>query len=82
MSKIILAAVLFTFYWIEFARIPRKLRLPNKPFMCDVCLPVWVALGFVFVPEGILDIIIVCTAAPVVYLLTRNLIINLLNRTT
>lgn len=80
MIKVILAAVLFSFYFIELGRFPLKWRLPAKPFGCEVCLPVWVALGLYWVPAWIIEYLIVCMAAPVVYLLLRNFVINLLNR--
>lgn len=36
------AAIAFTIYWIDFARIPAKINALNrKPFNCEACLPIW-----------------------------------------
>jgi ABC-type thiamin/hydroxymethylpyrimidine transport system permease subunit len=46
----ILASVFFTIYWSENF-FPEILRLNFKPFTCEPCLSVWVAIGLFFMPE-------------------------------
>lgn len=80
MIKVILASVLFSFHFIELGRFGVRWKLPTKPFNCGICLPVWVALGLYWVPEWILDWIIVCFASPIVFVFFSNIFINLNKR--
>jgi hypothetical protein len=56
---ILIAAVFFSFYFIEIAAIPNwikaKLKFPKgkrlKPLDCFICLSVWVAAALYFFPE-------------------------------
>ena len=69
--KIILASVLFSYYFIHIALIPNwiktKLKFKPyqrlKPFDCITCLPVWIALLLYFIPEVYTDILLVCFAS-------------------
>ena len=58
---ILLAAVLFSFYFVKVALIPNKVKqlfkmehgARLKPFDCVTCLSVWSAAGFYFLPSEI-----------------------------
>lgn len=58
---VVLAAVLFSFYFVKVAMIPNKIKQlfklhPGarlKPFDCVTCLSVWSAAGFYFLPSEI-----------------------------
>ena len=76
----ILAALLFSFYFIHIAKIPAAVKssmklMPHerlKPFDCFTCLSVWVALSLYFMPEEISIVLIVSFGAGVIAnLITR-----------
>lgn len=77
MIKIVAAAVLVSFHFIELSKLGQRWKLPTKPFQCGVCLPVWIAAGLYWVPVWIIDLLIVSFSAPVVYIFFRNLFINI-----
>jgi len=63
MMTIILAAFLFSYYFIEIALFPnaikRALKIPYtqriKPFDCVTCLSVWIAVLLWFAPHYVTD---------------------------
>lgn len=69
----ILAAGLFSYYFIEMARFNKKWKLDFKPFNCIVCLPAWVALALYFLPFYVTEIIIVMMGAAIFSVLLKTL---------
>lgn len=77
--KIILAAIAFSFYFIEMARIPERIKiLKRKPFNCIVCLPVWIAAILVFLPAIVTNAILAIFMAGVLAPFIRNFLHNLM----
>lgn len=75
--KIITAAVLFAFYFIDMARIPKKLQIDVKPFNCMMCLSAWVAAILFFCPGWAINLVLAVFAAGVSAPLVKNFIHNL-----
>jgi hypothetical protein len=71
--EIIIAAALFSFYFIDMARFPKKWKLDFKPFNCLVCLPAWVALALYILPEFITEIVIVMMAAAILSVIIKTI---------
>jgi hypothetical protein len=69
----ILAAGLFSFYFIEMARFHKKLNLDFRPFNCLVCLPAWVALALYLLPMYVTDVIIVMMGAAIFSVLLKTI---------
>jgi hypothetical protein len=69
----ILAAGLFSYYFIEMARFHKKLKLDFRPFNCLVCLPAWVALALYLLPMYVTDVIIVMMGAAIFSVLLKTL---------
>lgn len=69
----ILAAGLFSFYFIEMARFQKKWRLDFKPFNCLVCLPAWVALILYLLPFYVTEIILVMMGAAIFSVILKTL---------
>lgn len=80
MIKIILTSFLLSFWFIHMSGMARSLRLNFKPFNCDVCLPVWVAIGLYWSPVWIVDMLLTAFAAGVASYFLTNLMLNLRNR--
>jgi hypothetical protein len=77
--KIILASIAFTFYFIEMARIPDKIKLlKRKPFNCVMCLSVWISLALFFAPAMVTNIILVMFGTGVLAPFFRNFLHNLM----
>lgn len=77
--KIILASIAFTFYFIEMARIPEKIKfMKRKPFTCVMCLSVWVSLILFFAPVWITNIILAMFGTGVLAPFIRNFLHNLM----
>jgi hypothetical protein len=77
--KIVLASVFFTFYFIEMARIPEKIKLlKRKPFNCPMCLSVYVACILFFVPVLYTHLILVMFTAGIAAPFIRNFLTNLM----
>ena len=69
----ILAAGLFSFYFIEMARFDKKLKLDFRPFNCLLCLPAWVALALYLLPMYVTDVIIVMMGAAIFSVLLKTI---------
>lgn len=69
----ILAAALFSFYFIEMARLHKKWRMDVKPFNCLVCLPAWVALALYLMPKWVTDGVIVMFGAAILSVLLKTI---------
>lgn len=77
--KIILASIAFTFYFIEMARIPDRIKLiRRKPFTCVMCLSVWTALALFVAPAWVTNIILVMFGAGVLAPFIRNFLHSLM----
>jgi len=69
--KIIIAALVFSFYFIEVAGISDKLKqwLRFKPYQrlkpldCFICLSVWVAAILYFAPVEVVNFVFICFSA-------------------
>lgn len=71
--EIIIAAALFSFYFIDMARFPKKWKLDFRPFNCLVCLPAWVALALYFLPEFVTEVLIVMMAAAILSVIIKTI---------
>ena len=71
--EIIIAAALFSFYFIDMARFPKKWKLDFRPFNCLVCLPAWVALALYFLPEFVTEVVIVMMAAAILSVIIKTI---------
>ena len=76
MIKVICASVLFTLYFITFARLHIKFKVNIRPFNCELCLPVYVALILLFCPEIVSDWVIVIFFSGISSCLLARLIYN------
>jgi hypothetical protein len=69
--KIIIASLVFSFYFIEVAGIADKLKQwlkfkahqRLKPLDCFICLSVWVAALLYFAPVEVVNFVFVCFSA-------------------
>lgn len=71
--EIIIAAALFSYYFIEMARFNKKWKLDFKPFNCIVCLPAWVALALYWLPIDLTEIVIVMFGAAIISVLIKTI---------
>ena len=69
----IIASALASFYFIEFARFHKKLKLDFRPFNCLVCLPAWIGLVLYFLPTLVSEIIIVMFSASILAVILKTL---------
>jgi len=77
--KIILASIAFTFYFIEMARIPDKVKiLKRKPFNCIMCLSAWTSLLLFFAPVMVTNVVLVVFLAGILSTFVRNFLNNLM----
>jgi hypothetical protein len=74
--KVIFASVLFTLYFITFARLHIKFKLNIRPFNCELCLPVYAATILLFCPEIVSDWAIVIFFSGISSCLLARLIYN------
>jgi hypothetical protein len=75
--KVLLATLFFTFYFIDMARLPERWNINFKPFNCNMCLAVYVAIILYLVPVIILNIVLVGFMSGVFAPMFRNLFTNL-----
>jgi hypothetical protein len=75
--KIVIASLFFVFYFIEMARLPERLKLNFKPFSCNMCLSVYVAIALYFLPVMVTNCVLVAFVAGVSAPLFRNLMNNI-----
>lgn len=69
----IIAAALFSFYFIEMGRFPKKWKIDFRPFNCLVCLPAWVALILYLLPFYVTEVILVMMGAAILAVLIKTL---------
>ena len=79
---IVLASVTLSLWFIHFSGIPALLRLPAKPFRCDVCLPVWVSLGLYWLPSWIPEMLLIAFVSGIIAVPIRNLALNVIKKQT
>lgn len=53
-----IAAILFSLYFITFSRLYLKLRLNFPPFNCALCLASWISIALYFAPQIISEVMI------------------------
>ena len=75
--KIVIATLFFVFYFIDMARMPERLKINFKPFSCNMCLSVYVAIALYFLPVWVLNCVLVAFVAWVSAPLFRNLMNNI-----
>ena len=75
--KIILAANLFSFYFIVQNQFPYKWKLDFKPFNCTLCLTAWVALALYWLPIQATDMTLCMFGAGALSPYIRNFLNNL-----
>jgi len=75
--KIVIATLFSVFYLIDMARLPEKLKVNFKPFNCNMCLSVYVAIALYLLPVVVLNCVLVAFVAGVSAPLFRNLLNNI-----
>ena len=75
--KIVIATLFSVFYIIDMARLPEKLKVNYKPFNCNMCLSVYVAIALYLLPVVVLNCVLVAFVAGVSAPLFRNLMNNI-----
>ena len=75
--KIVIASLFSVFYIIDMARLPEKLKVNFKPFNCNMCLSVYVAIALYLLPVVVLNCVLVAFVAGVSAPLFRNLLNNI-----
>ena len=75
--KIILAANLFSFYFITQNRFPFKWNLDFKPFNCTLCLTAWVGLLLFWLPDWTTDMTLCMFGAGAISPFIKNFLNNL-----
>ena len=73
----IFSAIAFTMFWF-MNNLAYKFHFKIKPFTCESCLGVWVALIFYFIPDQYLWIIFGCFTTGVIVPITLKLIPKIL----
>jgi hypothetical protein len=75
--KIVIASLFSVFYIIDMARLHERLKLNFKPFSCNMCLSVYVAIALYFLPVMVLNCVLVAFISGVSAPLFRNLLNNI-----
>ena len=75
--KIVIASLFSVFYLIDMARLPEKFNVNFKPFNCNMCLSVYVAIALYFLPVMVTNCTLVAFVAGVSAPLFRNLMNNI-----
>ena len=75
--KIVIASLFSVFYLIDMARLPEKFNVNFKPFNCNMCLSVYIAIALYFLPVMVLNCVLVAFVAGVSAPLFRNLMMNI-----
>ena len=75
--KVVIASLFSVFYLIDMARIPERFKLNFKPFSCNMCLSVYVAIALYFMPVMVLNCVLVASVSGVSAPLFRNLLNNI-----
>ena len=75
--KVVIASLFSVFYIIDMARLPERLKINYKPFNCNMCLSVYVAIALYFMPVMVLNCVLVASVSGVSAPLFRNLLKNI-----
>lgn len=75
--KIVIASLFFVFYFIDMARLPERFKVNFKPFNCNMCLSVYVAVILYLLPTMVLNCVLVSFVSGVSAPLFRNLMNNI-----
>lgn len=75
--KIILAANLFSFYFIVQNQFPYKWKIDIRPFNCTLCLTAWVGLLLFWLPTWATDMTLCMFGAGALSPYIRNFLNNL-----
>ena len=75
--KIVIATLFSVFYIIDMARLPERFNVNFKPFNCNMCLSVYIAIALYFLPVMVLNCVLVAFVAGVSAPLFRNLMNNI-----
>jgi hypothetical protein len=75
--KIVIATLFSVFYIIDMARLPERFKVNFKPFNCNMCLSVYIAIVLYFLPVMVLNCVLVAFVAGVSAPLFRNLMNNI-----
>ena len=75
--KIVIATLFSVFYIIDMARLPERFKVNFKPFNCNMCLSVYIAIALYFLPVWVLNCVLVAFVAGVSAPLFRNLLNNI-----
>ena len=70
--KIVIATLFSVFYIIDMARLPERFKVNFKPFNCNMCLSVYIAIALYFLPVMVLNCVLVAFVAGVSAPLFRN----------
>ena len=74
---VLIASVVFTFWWIHLSGIPERLKLRPKPFRCDICLPIWTTVAMWWAPDWLPSLIATAFGGAIVAPFFRNLLLNI-----
>ena len=75
--KIILTAILTSFYFIDMGRFPVKWKINVKPFNCHMCLSFYLAVIYFWLPSFVDSTLFVAFASGVAAPLFRNFLNNI-----
>lgn len=75
--KIVIASLFSVFYIIDMARLPERFKVNFKPFNCNMCLSVYVAIALYLLPTIALNCVLVASVSGVSAPLFRNLLNNI-----
>ena len=75
--KVVIASLFSVFYLIDMARMPERLKVNYKPFNCNMCLSVYVAIALYLLPTIVLNCVLVAFVSGVSAPLFRNLLKNI-----
>jgi hypothetical protein len=77
---IIIAALMFSIFFVEIHRFDQKWKLDFKPFNCASCLSAWIALALYFLPKEITEIMVVMFTSGVLAPILRLLVLQIYKR--
>lgn len=75
--KVVIASLFSVFYFIDMARLPERLKINFKPFNCNMCLSVYVAIALYLMPVIVTNCVLVAFVSGVSAPLFRNLLNNI-----
>jgi hypothetical protein len=73
---ILLASLTFTFWWVNMSGIPARLKLPAKPFRCDICVPIYTTVAMWWAPDWVPSLISTAFGGAILAPFVRNFLHN------